>query len=87
MSQNAVYEILQDLGGEASGSEITAEARQRYPDKSLHKYTATRLRSLADKEVVEIDTGTGDGHVNHYRIVDDDWDGVSETLANRDFPG
>lgn len=88
MSQNRVYQILKDLDGEASSSDIIKEAEKRYPESSLNKYATVRLRSLEEKGVIdeisdEMDTS---GRSLYWKIKDPDWDGIPESQANKDFP-
>ena len=81
-SQNRVYEALQTLGGEATTSELRARLREEYPDSKLYEYLTNRLRRL-EKGVVAIDDGSTPFEA---RIVDEEWGGVPDSLANRDFP-
>jgi len=53
MSQSIIYEILEELGGEASNSEISKVAKERYPKLSLHKYVSNRLHKLAKWNRIE----------------------------------
>lgn len=46
MSQKAVYELLQELGGRATVKEIRALALKRYPDFTLYHYVSNRLQKL-----------------------------------------
>jgi uncharacterized membrane protein len=83
MSQNKVYGILKEIGGEASTSEVRRRLEEKYPDSTLHEYVTNRLRSLEEKDVIEIDKSSRPYYV---RIVDEDWEGIPESIANRDFP-
>jgi Fe2+ or Zn2+ uptake regulation protein len=46
MSQQTVLELLRELGGTATSSEIIKLAREKYPDLSLSHYVGHRLRKL-----------------------------------------
>ena len=46
MSQEEVYKILEELGGEATTKEIRKRAKEKFPDFSLHQYVGNRLRKL-----------------------------------------
>ncbi|MFL6425697.1 MAG: hypothetical protein ACJ71R_19205 [Nitrososphaeraceae archaeon] len=50
MSQQAVLQILYELGGSATSSEIIKFAREKYPDLSLWQYMGDRLRKLKTKD-------------------------------------
>lgn len=83
MSQNKVYAALRELGGKATTTEIRHKLEEEYPDSTLYKYTTNRLRSLEEKEVVGMDESSKPFNVY---IVDEDWDGIPESLAHRSFP-
>jgi Fe2+ or Zn2+ uptake regulation protein len=46
MSQEEVYKILKELGGEATTREIRERAKEQFPDLSLYQYVGDRLRKL-----------------------------------------
>ena len=46
MSQKDIYEILKELGGEASVIEVRKRAKEKYPKRTLHMYVTNRLRKL-----------------------------------------
>ena len=46
MSQEEVFKILKILGGKASIKDITAYARDHYPNLSLYMYTTKRLKQM-----------------------------------------
>lgn len=59
MSQEKVLQILQDLGGEATQSQIKSEAKKQYQDRTLSNYINRRLRSMEQNGIVE-QTSTSD---------------------------
>jgi hypothetical protein len=46
LSQKEIYEILKELGGEATLKEIKKRAKEKFPDLSLHLYASNRLLQL-----------------------------------------
>lgn len=46
MSQDDVLDVLRALGGRATTSEVRAECRRRWPDRTLDQYAHHRLRRL-----------------------------------------
>ncbi|MFL6420097.1 MAG: hypothetical protein ACJ71P_11860 [Nitrososphaeraceae archaeon] len=64
MSQQAVLQILYELGGSATSSEIIKFAREKYPDLSLWQYIGDRLRKLKRWGLVDYDT-----NINKYFII------------------
>jgi hypothetical protein len=64
MSQQIVLELLQQIGGSDTVSEISRFARQKYPDLSLSHYVGDRLRKLMKWGFVGYDADT-----NKYFIV------------------
>ncbi len=46
MAQKEVYEILKELGGQATQKQIRDRAVEKYPTYSLHLYIGNRLRKL-----------------------------------------
>ena len=46
MSQEAVFKILQELGGTATARQISALALKKFPDYTLHNYVYDRLKRL-----------------------------------------
>jgi hypothetical protein len=83
MSQNKVYEALKEIGGEGTTAELRDHISEKFPDLTLSDYAVNRLRQLEDKNVVDIDDSSTPFYV---RITDENWDGVRESLADRDFP-
>lgn len=83
MSQNKVYQSLKEIGGEGTTSELRDHISENFPDSTLSDYAVNRLRQLEEKGVVEIDESSVPYRVE---IIDDDWEGIKETLAERDFP-
>jgi PleD family two-component response regulator len=83
MSQNKVYQGLKEIGGEGTTTELRDHLSEKFPDSTLADYAVNRLRQLEEKGVVKIDDSS-----TPYRVVviDDNWDGIKETLAERDFP-
>jgi len=55
MSQQAVYELLQKLGGRATSREISQLALKMYPEYTLHSYVGNRLRKLQKNGYVRLD--------------------------------
>lgn len=83
MSQNKVYQALREIGGEGTTTELRGHLSEKFPDSSLANYATNRVRQLEDKGVVEVNDDTRPFRV---KITDDDWDGIRDTLADRDFP-
>lgn len=52
MSQKIVFEILQELGGEASTTQIKEIAKEKYSRRSIGDYISNRLASLEKKGFV-----------------------------------
>jgi len=46
MSQEDVFHILKDLGGEATTSQIREAAKKKYPSRTLYMYVSNRLNKL-----------------------------------------
>jgi len=46
MSQEEIYKILEELGGEATSGQISRRAKEKYPNLSLYMYVARRLQRL-----------------------------------------
>jgi len=59
MSQTDVYNILKELGGKASSSDIKKIAKEKFPNRTLYMYVGNRLRKLERKKVIEIITMPG----------------------------
>lgn len=53
MSQEDVYAILKELGGEATSKEIRERAKKKYPQRTLYMYVPNRLRKLQINKKVE----------------------------------
>ncbi|MDB2243100.1 hypothetical protein [Halorubrum ezzemoulense] len=83
MSQNKVYQGLKEIGGEGTTTELRDHLSEKFPDSTLADYAVNRLRQLEEKGVVKIDDSSTPYSVV---VIDDNWDGIKETLAERDFP-
>lgn len=83
MSQNRVYEGLQEIGGKGTTKELKEHLSEKFPDSTLPDYATNRLRQLEEKGVVKINETSSPYYVE---IIDDEWDGINKTLAKRDFP-
>jgi len=59
MSQKTVYELLKELGGKATSSQIRKLAQERYPDLTLYLYVTNRLRKLQRNGYVKYDAASG----------------------------
>lgn len=46
MSQEKIYDIIKELGGEATTKEIKDRIKQKYPNATLHLYVNQQLRKL-----------------------------------------
>jgi Fe2+ or Zn2+ uptake regulation protein len=46
MSQEEVYKIIKELGGEATSQQIKQRAKEKFPGASLYQYVGDRLRKL-----------------------------------------
>ncbi|MBC7091341.1 MAG: hypothetical protein H5T50_05465 [Nitrososphaeria archaeon] len=46
MSQEEVYKIIKELGGEATTQEIKERAKEKFPNYSLYLYVSNRLKKL-----------------------------------------
>jgi len=57
MSQEDVLKILKSLGGEATLKEISAEAKRKYPKRTLYHYVGLRLRRLRKWGTVDNSNG------------------------------
>ena len=57
MSQEDVLQILKELGGKATQTEIRDRAKTKYPKSTLYSYISTRLKKL--KEWGQIDYAEG----------------------------
>lgn len=53
MSQEDVRQLLSDQGGEATLSELSELAQEKFPDRTLHAYLRERLQSMEKKGLVE----------------------------------
>lgn len=53
MSQEEVYKIIEELGGEATQQQIKQRAKEKFPDASLHLYVGDRLRKLEKKGYIK----------------------------------
>jgi len=60
MSQADVLQILKNLGGKASSSEIIQEAKREFPHRSLHSHITMRLKALERRKLV-LKEDTADG--------------------------
>jgi transcription initiation factor TFIID TATA-box-binding protein len=52
MTQEDVRQLLSDLGGEATVEEISARAKEEYPNRTLHTYVGQLLSRLEKKGLV-----------------------------------
>lgn len=68
MSQEIVFHLLQDLGGDATINEINEAAKSEYPNRSVVSYTNKRLKSLEKKGAVEREDVDGE---TVWKVVDD----------------
>lgn len=69
MSQEEVYKILKELGGEASTKQIRQRAKEKFPNASLYTYVGDRLNKLRKKGFV---TRTFDKKGNAiWKIIDE----------------
>ena len=55
LSQKKIYDILKSLGGQASLQDISAKARQLYPDATLWQYAGHTLRKMRKWGIVRFD--------------------------------
>jgi DNA-binding IclR family transcriptional regulator len=55
MSQRLVYQLLCELGGKATITEIRKLAKVKYPDSTLYSYAGKQLRRLQEKGYVKFD--------------------------------
>lgn len=46
MSQEEIYKIIEELGGEATTEEIKKMAKKKFPNYTLHLYASNRLKKL-----------------------------------------
>lgn len=46
MSQKIIYDLIEELGGEATTKQIKELALKRYPNLTLHTYVKNRLKKL-----------------------------------------
>lgn len=53
MSQKIVYQILEELGGKATFSDIKNKAKEKYPNYTLYTYVGQRLRGLKNWGYIE----------------------------------
>jgi len=83
MSQNKVYDALEEIGGEGTTAELREHISSKFPDSTLPDYATDRLRKLEEKDVVEIDETKPPYYV---KIMDEDWNRVPESLCHNDFP-
>jgi TATA-box binding protein (TBP) (component of TFIID and TFIIIB) len=67
MSQSDILKLLKDLGGRASSSELIKEAKDVFPDRSLHAHVSMRLKALERRGLVS-KSDTDDGMV--WQITD-----------------
>lgn len=60
MSQSDVLQLLKNLGGRATSSELIKEAKKEFPDRSLHSHVSMRLKALERRRLVsKFDTEDG----------------------------
>jgi hypothetical protein len=79
MSQQTVLELLQELGGIATSSQIIRLAREKYPNLSLWQYVGNRLRKLRKWDFVGYDTVS-----NKYFIIKEEQ--TAETITTCHAP-
>lgn len=60
MSQRIVFELLEESEGGATRSELTDEAEEKYPERSLSAYIGHRLSALIEKGAVVEETRNGE---------------------------
>jgi transcription initiation factor TFIID TATA-box-binding protein len=53
MSQEDIRQLLIDAGGEATIKQLSALARRKFPERSLHQYIQRRMLSMEKKGFVE----------------------------------
>jgi len=59
MTQEDVRELLDELGGKATVKEISTQAKEKFPKRSLHTYVGQLLRRLETKGlVIEVGNNT-----------------------------
>lgn len=46
MSQKEVYELLEELGGKATTTQVSKLAKKKYPKYTVYTYVSARLKSL-----------------------------------------
>lgn len=90
MSQEDVRRLLADLGGEASFTELSSLARERYPNRSLHAYLGERLKAMERKGIVEkTDDKTSTWRLtdsgSQHKIGDFSLDEIDEIVTERDL--
>jgi len=64
MSQEEVRQLLLELGGKATVSELSKLAQEKFPDRTLHTYLSERLQPMEKKGFVQaIDDGKIEWHL------------------------
>jgi uncharacterized membrane protein len=53
MSQEEVYKIIKELGGEATYRQIKQRAKEKFPNSTLWQYVGDRLKKLEKKGYVK----------------------------------
>jgi len=53
MSQSDVLELIYELGGSATTTEIRELAKRKYPGRTLHLYISDRLQKLEKWETIK----------------------------------
>jgi len=53
LSQKKIYEIIKELGGTATPTEIKKLVRIKYPDASLHDYVYYMLQNLKRWDIIK----------------------------------
>lgn len=66
MSQEKVYKILKELGGEATIKEIRKKAKEKYPKDSLYTYASLRLKQMEKWGIVK---QIGDNTMPKWKIM------------------
>ena len=70
MSQKLVFELLRDLGGRATTSEVSKLARQRYPEATLYQYVGQQLHKLMKWGTIEYDPASREWYVSSKNLLD-----------------
>ena len=75
MSREDIYDILEELGGEAITRQIKLRAMEKFPGRTLYQYVTNRLKKLERKE-----------HVTHtFKDGETIWKIIAHTLCRTLF--